>query len=381
MNTTPPRSSAHAASLAFASSVDQRLLHILIAGKTGQGKSTLLAELALEDARSGRGLLLVDPHGDLVSEVLAGIPRHRKNDIVLFNATDSDSCPGLNPLRTVPPRDRALVVSNILATMKKLWGAESWGPRTEHLLRHALLALTEVRGATLADARALFVDPKRRDSILAQVRDPHVVEFWAREFVGYGKSFQAEITAAPLNKLGALLASGVVREIVTKTRPRIDARKLLDRGAIVLASLPKGRIGEDATVLLGGLLLGAFQQAAVGRADVPAPLRRPFLMLVDEVGSFATPPLVGLVAEARKFAVGLVLATQSLAVLEPPVRHALLGNVGTLVSFRAGAEDAEIVSREFAGEIAAESVMRLAVGEMAVKSGTRRAVIVPPHAG
>ena len=335
---TPPSPSLPA--VALARSLDTRLLHTLVVGKTGQGKSTLLAALAAEDARAGRGFLLVDPHGDLAKQVLAEIPRRRKNDVVLFNATEPGTCPGLNPLRQLEPRDRALVVSNILATMKKLWGAEAWGPRTEHLLRHALLALTEVRGATLADARALLVDPKRRDSILRQVKDPQVVDFWAREFVGYGKAFQAEITAAPLNKLGALLASGVVREIVTKTRPRLDARKLIDRGAIVLASLPKGQIGEDATLLLGGLLLGAFQHAALGRADVSRSERRPFFMLVDEVGSFATPPLLGLVAEARKFGVGLVLALQSLAVLEAPVRHALLGNVGTLVSFRVGAENA-----------------------------------------
>lgn len=367
-----------AAALALAKSVDTRLLHTLVVGKTGAGKSTLLAALAAEDAKAGRGFLLIDPHGDLVEQVREDLPRWRKNDVVLFNATDPGSCPGLNPLRAVPAGDRALVVSNVLATVRKLWDAALWGPRTEHVLRHALLALMEVRGATLDDARAMLVDPKRRDSILRQVKDAHVLDFWAREFVGYGKSFQAEITAPILNKLGALLASGVVREIVTKTRPRIDARKLIDRGAIVLASLPKGRIGEDATLLLGGLLLGAFQHATLGRADIPRSERRPFFLLVDEVGSFATPPLLQLIAEARKFAVGLVLATQSLAVLEPPVRAALLGNVGTLISFRVGAEDAEIVSREMIHEFAPEHLMRLAVHEMVVRVGASRPVVIAP---
>src|SRR5262249_46939807 len=193
--------------------------------------------------------------------------------------------------------------------------------------------------------------------------------FWTQEFPGYGKQLTSEVTAPILNKLGAVLASGPVRAIVTKTKPRLDARRLLDRSAIVIASLPKGRLGEDGTLVLGGLLLGAFQQAALGRVDLASSARSPFFLVVDEVGSFATRPLLELVAEARKFAVGLVLATQSLAVLEEPVRAALLGNVGTLVSFRLGADDAEIVEREFVHEFRAEHLMRLNVGELVMRTG------------
>jgi hypothetical protein len=261
--------------------------------------------------------------------------------------------------------------------MRKLWGPEFWGPRTEHVLRHTLLALMDVRGATLLDARDMLLDEKRRGSVLRQVKDEQVRAFWVQEFLGYGKQLTSEITAPILNKLGALLASGPVRAIVTKRRPRLDARKLLDRSAIVIASLSKGRIGEDASLILGGLLLGAFQEATLARSDVPRESRAPFFLLVDEVGSFATRPLLELVAEARKFAVGLILATQSLAVLEDPVRAALLGNVGTLVSFRLGAMDAEIVEREFVHEFRAEHLMRLDVGELVARSGVARPVRVP----
>lgn len=354
--------------------IETRLLHMLVCGKTGAGKSTLLKEIALADAEKGRGFLLVDPHGDLAADVLAKLPRRRKNDVVHLDATDVASCPGLNPLRAVQPEDRALVVSNIISTFRRLFDPGLWGPRTEHLFRHVLLALLEVRGTTLADARDMLVDDKRRALVLRQVKDPHVRAFWLNEFTAYDKRFQAEISSPLLNKLGAVVGNPLVREIVTKSRPKIDARRLMDRGAIVIASLPRGRLGEDGTALLGGLLLGAFQQAALGRADVAQSRRAPFFMIVDELGVFAAAPLLSLIAEARKYAVGLVLATQSLAVLEPPVRTAILGNAGTLVSFRLGAEDAEIVSKEFVREVEAAHLQRLSLHECVVRSGAGRTV-------
>ncbi len=349
--------------------------HTLIVGKTGMGKSTMLSRLALEMAESGRGLLLVDPHGDLAEAVAAEVPRWRRNDLVLFDVTVSAACPGLNPLRTVSAGERALVVSNVLATMRKLW-PEFWGPRTEHILRHALLALTEVRGATLADAQLMLVDEKHRRWIVRQVKDEGALTFWTREFPGYGQRLEAEVTAPILNKLGALLASPVVREVVTKSRPRLDAGKAMDRSRIVIASLPKGRIGEDAALLLGGLLLGAFQHATMARASVPTSERIPFSIVVDEVGSFATQPFVEMIAEARKYGVRLLMATQSVAAMDEKLRRAILGNAGTIVSFRVGADDAEILSREFAGEYGAENLMRLEVGEMVVRSGAAKPRLV-----
>jgi hypothetical protein len=359
---------------------ENRLLHMLICGKTGMGKSTLLKEIALRDAASGYGFILVDPHGDLASEVLEALPRRRRNDIVHFDAAGPSTCPGLNPLRAVAPADRALVTSNIISTFRRLFDAGLWGPRTEHLLRHVILALLEVRGATLADARDMLVDERRRGVILREVRDPHVRDFWMQEIVGLDKRFQAEITAPLLNKIGAVIGHPLVREIVTKSRPRVDARKLMDRGAIVIASLPRGRLGEDGTALLGGLLLGAFQQAALGRADLRRRDRRPFFILVDELGAFAAAPLLSLIAEARKFSVGLVLATQSIAVLEPPVRTMVLGNAGTLVSFRLGAEDAQIVSDELVHEVEAAHLQRLALHECAVRTGGGRSVVLADRA-
>ncbi len=345
--------------------------HKLLLGKTGSGKSTLLRSLARADLHADRGFLLVDPHGDLADQVLAKLPRRRRNDLVRLDATRPEACPGLNPLRGVTPTTRPLVVSTILATMRKTW-PENWGPRLEHILRHALLAVTEVRGATLADARDMLVDERHRAWVLKQLHDDVVLAFWVREFPGYGKHLAAEAVSPVLNKLGALLASPVVRDIVTKSRPTLDARRVMDRGRIVVAALPKGRIGEDATVLLGSLLLGAFQHATMARSDMPPAERRPFSILVDEVGSFATQPIVEMLAEARKYGVRLVLATQSLAALEEKLRAALLANVGELVCFRVGADDAEIVARELGGELQPRQLMDLDVGEHVVRTGAGR---------
>ncbi len=356
-------------------SVEDRKRHVLICGKTGSGKSTLMRAYATSDAREGHGVLLIDPHGDLADGVVSDLPRHRRNHLVRFDASSGCRLPGLAPLRRVEVNRRPLVASNLLSVMKKLW-PDNFGPRSEHVLRHVFLTLLELRDVRFDDARRILVDEVRRRAILRQVRDPVLLDFWTREFVGYTKPFLAEITAPLLNKLGAFLASPVVRECLLRRRPRLDAERCLSRQAVVLASLPKGEIGSDASLLLGGLLLGLFEGAAFART--PDERRKPFFIHVDEVGSFASAPLLSLVAEARKYGVGLVLATQSLAAMDPEVRAALLGNVGTVVAFRVGADDAELLSRELVGDVTTRHLQRLAVGERAVRIGNARTVVLPP---
>jgi energy-coupling factor transporter ATP-binding protein EcfA2 len=345
--------------------------HSLITGRTGMGKSTLLRALCADVIKRGHGLLLVDPHGDLAASVRADVPRRRKNDLVWFDATCPADCRGINPLRRVTPERCAIVVSNLLAIMRKLW-PDNWGPRTEHILRHVLLALTEVRGATLLDAQVMLVDDNRRRWVLKQTKDEFVRAFWVKEYPSYGKQFGAEIVAPILNKLGAILASPAVREIVTRHRPYLDARRVMDRQGIVVASLSKGRIGEDAALLLGGLLIGAFQHAAMSRTDIPQEQRLPFTIAVDEIGSFVTGPFLELLAEARKYGVTLIMAVQSLAAMDDQVRHSMLTNIGNLVAFRSGADDAELLLKEFAGLFRPEILMALDVGECVVKEGAKR---------
>lgn len=348
-------------------------MHTLFVGKTGSGKSTLLKRVAAQAMAAGHGLLLLDPHGDITTEALSLIPKHRKNDLVVFDPRDA-TCPGLNPLRQVAGDERTLMVSGVLATMRKIW-PDNWGPRTEHLLRYALLALCDVRGATLTDARDMLADEKRRSWVLKQVRDEEVLRFWVTEFTGYDKRLQTEAVAAPLNKLGAFLAHSTIKAIVEKRRPILSAPRCLERSRIVIARLSKGAIGEDGARLLGGLMLGMFQRAVMARESSPPEERPPFHILVDEVASFATGPFLELLAEARKYGVSVSLATQSIAVMEPETRAAILGNIGQLVSFRVGAEDARLLQEEFAGRFGPQTLMALDVGERVIKIGGQRAEI------
>jgi energy-coupling factor transporter ATP-binding protein EcfA2 len=354
------------------------LHHTLLVGKTGSGKSTVLKAHAITVMAAGHGLLVVDPHGDLADELVQLVPKRRKNDLVVFDPRRLE-CPGLNPFKSADGASRTLVVSGIIATMRKIW-PDAWGARTEHLLRHAFLALCEVRGATLTLARDMLSDEKKRNWILKQCRDEEVIRFWVHEFLGYDKRLQSDAVAPPLNKLGAFIAHRDIKAILEKSRPVLDAARCLEQRRIVLARLSKGAIGEDGAMLLGGLLLGTFQRAIMAREALPHEARRPFHVMVDEVSSFATRPFLELLAEARKYSVSLSLATQSIVVMEPEVRAAILGNVGELVSFRVGAEDAALLQKEFADRFGPKTLMSLDVGERVVKVGGREAVILSPEA-
>lgn len=348
--------------------------HALVVGKTGMGKSRLLSALCREQAVEGQGFLLVDPHGDLAEDVRSTLPRKRRNDLVQFFAADG-ACPGLNPLKCRSPQDRYLAVSNVLDVCRKLW-PDFWGPRTEHVLRHVLLALSEVRSATLEDARLMLIDDARRRWVLRQASDPSVGTFWGKEFPTFDRRLWAEIAAPILNKLGNLLAAPAVHAVLTRRRPVLDPERAMDQGRIVVASLPKGGIGTDGALFLGALLLGEFTRATFARSRIPETERRPFMVVADEAASFASGPFLELVAEARKYGVALVLATQSLSAIDAEVRAAFLGNVGTLAAFRLGADDAEIVSREFVHEYAAAHLMRLPVGDAVIRAGAKRARLV-----
>jgi len=350
--------------------------HTLLVGTTGSGKSTWLRHHLARVMAWGHGCLLLDPHGDLVDAVLPLVPRRRLNDLRLFDPTRAD-CPGLNPLRAVAPASRPLVVANLLAAMRKLFAADAFGPRTDHLLRHTFLALLEVRGATLADAVHMLTDERRRFILLKQVRDPQVLRFWFAEFPAYSKQLQGDAIAAPANKLGALITMGVVRAVILRTKPRLDAVRALARQQIVLARLAKGEIGEEGALFLGGLLIGAFQAATMARARVLPAERHPFEIVIDEVSSFAAAPLLQLLAEARKYGISLTLATQSVAVLDPQVRAAILGNVGALHVFRVGGEDAELLHPELAYEYGPKTLTSLGVGDRVVRVLGGRPEFVP----
>lgn len=333
---------------------EDKARHLHLVGKTGVGKSTLLLRLLLSDIARGGGVALLDPHGDLCETVVARIPRRRTGDIVLFDPADADWPVAFNLLDQRPAAERPLLASNILVAFKKLY-RDSWGPRLEHLLRHALLALLEVPGASLLHVPRLFADPRFRDRIARRLADPVVRDFWLVEFASMPPKLQAEAAAPVLNKVGAFLASPILRHILGQPRTRLRIRPLMDRGGILLCNLAKGRIGEDASTLLGSLLVTEIQLAAMSRADRPEADRRPFSVYLDEFQSFSTATLATVLSEARKYRVDFTLAHQFLEQLDPETAAAVFGNVGSLVAFQLGA-DAESLATHLGAPLAAEDL-------------------------
>lgn len=335
-----------------------RRAHMYVIGRTGTGKSTLLETMIRQDVARGDGVALLDPHGDLTERVLARIPEKRQPDLIYFNVPDRKNPLGFNPLERVALEKRALAASGLLDAFKKIW-ADSWGPRLEHILRNALLALLDQPEATLADVPRLLSDRTFRKRIALQITSRHVCDFWLREYEAYPAHFRAEAIAPIQNKVGAFLTNPILSRILTQPTSTFDLRQVIDEGKILLVNLAKGKIGEDAASLLGALLVSRLGLAALSRADVPETERRDFYCYLDEFPTFTTLSLATMLSELRKYRLNLVLAHQFLGQLDEEIRDAILGNVGTMITFRIGAADAEILEKEFAPEFAATDLVNL----------------------
>ena len=323
-----------------------RLFHTYVIGKTGTGKTTLLEAIALQDLLRGRGVTVIDPHGDLAERLVAQVPSWREHDLVYLNAPDLSQPYGYNPLRGVRPDRIPLAASGLMEAFKKLW-EDAWGVRMEHILRNALYALIESGEATLPDVLRIITDTAFQKQVLARVRNEQVRMFWSREFPNYNPRYRQESIAPIQNKVGAFLADPRLYRIFTGGLVDLHFREIMDDGKILIVNLAKGRLGEDSASVLGALLMTTLGLAALSRADSDETTRRDHIILIDEFQSFATLSVANMVSELRKYHVGLVLAHQHLFQLEPDVKHAVLGNVGTLISFRIGPEDAIVIAKEF----------------------------------
>lgn len=338
--------------------LDDRRRHLAVLGKTGMGKTTLLHHLIASDMQSGLGVGLIDPHGDLADALLESVPRCRTNDIVVFDASDTLHPVSFNVLDCPYPAYRPLVASGIVSSFKKLYG-DSWGPRLEHILRNALLALLDVPGTSLVSLVRLLGDARFRADIVGRVADPVVRAFWLREFAALPHKLQIEAVAPIQNKVGHFVSSPILRHIIGQDRNALPLRKLMDEGKVLIANLSKGRIGDDAAALLGSFLVTGIQLAAMSRADVPERDRRDFFLYVDEFQNFATESFAGILSEARKYRLSLTVANQYLAQLDEATLHALFGNVGTLATFQVGARDAELLAEQFGGDLTTQDLLRL----------------------
>src|SRR5580704_2285185 len=337
---------------------DDRLSHMYVVGKTGVGKSTMIETLARQDLRAGRGFALIDPHGDLVERVAKAASIEPRDDIVYLNAADPWQPFGYNALRKVRDDKIPLAVSGMLETLRKLW-PDAWGVRMEHVLRNCLYALLERDDSRLPDILRLCDDEKFRKGVARNIRNETVRRFWQVEFENYPARLRAEACAPIQNKLGALLSDPTLYRILVEPQIDLHLRKLMDEGGVLLVNVSKGRLGEDSALLLGSLIVSSLGLAAFSRAGSEPETRRPFMLYMDEFQSFTTLMLANMMSELRKYGVGLVLAHQYMHQLEPDIRHAVLGNAGTLVSFRVGPDDATVLAKEFQPTFEVQDMLNL----------------------
>lgn len=343
---------------AFGIKQADRLSHMYVIGRTGAGKTTLLETLALQDIREGRGLCVIDPHGDLAERLVAWVPEERKEDLIYFNVPDPNQPYGYNPLRRVHLSRVPLAVSGLMEAFKKLWD-EAWGVRMEHVLRNTLYALIEAGDATLPDILRMLSDKRYRQEVVGRIQNEQVKEFWNKEFKGYNPRYQQEMIAPIQNKVGAFLADPKLHRIFTDAPVDLHIRKLMDKGKILIVNLAKGRLGDDSASLLGAIFVTTLGLAAMSRGDVPEADRRDFFVYIDEFQSYTTLSVANMVSELRKFRVGLVLAHQHLHQLESDVRHAVLANAGTLIIFRLGPEDSSLFARELEPKFETQDILNL----------------------
>lgn len=343
-----------------------RLRHMYVIGKTGTGKSTLLKNMALSDIQRGNGLAVIDPHGDVAEELIKHIPEERKNDLIYFNATDFEHPVAFNPLKGIHPNYHHLVASGLVSTFKKIW-SESWGPRLEYILRFTLLTLLEVPDATLLDIQPLLVDKEFRTHALMYVTNKHIVSFWLQEYDKYSPALRAEAISPILNKTGLFLTSTPLRNIVGQKTRGFRMQQVMDEGKILIVNLSKGEIGEDASSLLGSILITSMQLATSYRASKEENQRKPFYLYVDEMHSFISLSFADILSEARKYGLSLFLTHQYIEQLDERIRASIFGNVGTIIAFSVGATDAEYLEKEFYPPFRKEDLVNLSKYSMYIK--------------
>ncbi|MDP3769749.1 MAG: CxxC-x17-CxxC domain-containing protein [Candidatus Sungbacteria bacterium] len=339
-----------------------RRQHMYVVGKTGVGKSVLLKNMALQDIHAGRGIGIVDPHGEFVEQVLEQIPKERINDVIYFNPVDSDYPIGFNILEVSDAKYKHLVVSDLLGIFTKIW-ANVWSARMEYILQNCILALIDTPGSTLLGIPRILVEKEYRDKIVANVTDPVVRSFWTQEYETWRDQFRNEAIVPIQNKVGQFLNTGFVRNIVGQPTSSINISDIMNTGKILLVNVAKGRIGEDNAALLGAMLITKIQLAAMERVRIAEDERLDFYLYVDEFQNFSTDSFAAILSEARKYRLNLFIAHQYVGQLvtdvSTKVRDAVFGNVGTMISFRVGATDAEFLEKEFTPEFLMADLINL----------------------
>ena len=361
----------------FAFDVADARYHTYVIGKTGSGKTTLLRNLILQLILQGHGVGLIDPHGDLAEELLDHIPPSRAEQTVYFHPGDTDFPIGLNLFSQTHADDRHLVASSVVGALKNLW-PDSWGPRMEYILHNTVAALAQCENTSLLGVNRMLTDAAYRRRVVSKVRYPLVRAFWTDEYEQYDPRFQREAIAPIQNKLGQFLLNPVVRNILGQVRAKVSIPFMMNTGRIFIANLSKGKLGADKAGLLGSLLTTQFQLAAMARVNQPEDERRDFFLFIDEFQNFTTDAFASILSEARKYRLCLALSHQYIEQVPPVVRSAVFGNVGSLISFRIGHGDAEVLQREFGNTYPVEIFTGLdrfrVIARLAENGQTREAI-------
>ncbi|MBP9732562.1 MAG: type IV secretion system DNA-binding domain-containing protein [Candidatus Magasanikbacteria bacterium] len=350
----------------FGIKVDDRRRHMYVIGKTGMGKTTIMENMVLSDIYAGHGVGLVDPHGDFAEKIINHIPSWRLNDVVYLNPADTDNPIGFNILEVKNEEQAHLIAGGLMGTFKKIW-PDVWSSRMEYILNNTLLALLDYPGSTLLGVNRLLSDKEYRKRVVRNLKDPVIKAFWRDEFANYDDRYAKEAVAPIQNKIGQFLSASVIRNMVAQVKSTINVRELMDSQKIFIMNLSKGRIGEDNSRLLGGMLITKLQLAAMERVDTPEPDRKDFFLYVDEFQNFATPSFANILSEARKYRLSLIMAHQYVAQLDEVVADAVFGNVGTIVTFRVGGADAEMLVKEFTPTFTEEDIVNLTKFQIILK--------------
>lgn len=345
---------------------EDRKRHTYVVGKSGSGKSKLLELLIKADIENGEGVGVIDPHGDLIDNILKFVPENRISDVVIFDPTDSDYLPAINPLENVSKDQRMHVVIDFIEIFKKYFGA-NWSDRIEHLLRYACLTLLESPDATILSISKLLTDRNYRYSIVADLQDELLKNFWLNEFASYSEKYDSEAINPLINKLGQFISSDIIRNIIGQSKSTINFRDIIDSRKILLVKLPKGLLGEENASLLGSILITNLYQAVMSRAEVREEDRRLFSLYIDEFQNFATTSFKEILSESRKYGLQLTIANQYLGQLDNTIRTGVFGNIGSLICFRVGAEDASLLINEFAGRFSSKDLVNLGMREFCIK--------------
>jgi hypothetical protein len=346
-----------------------RLKHVYVIGKTGMGKSTLLENMAIQDIQSGNGLCFVDPHGGTAEKLLEYVPAERVKDVLYFAPFDMEHPVSFNIMEDVGAEKRHLVVNGLMSVFEKIW-EDAWSARMAYILQNTLLALLEYPGATLLAVNRMYTDKAFRTKVVDNVQDPSVKSFWVDEYAKYTDKYAQEATPAIQNKIGQFAGNPLIRNIIGQEKSSFDVRKIMDEKKILIVNLSKGRVGDGNARLLGSMIVTKIYLAAMSRADESAASLQKlpqFMLFVDEFQSFADKSFAEILSEARKYKLGLTIAHQYIEQMEEEVRDAVFGNVGTMITFRVGSYDAEVLEKEFAPVFMAEDLVNLGLRQIYLK--------------